>query len=201
MYVKDSHRALRAIGGLFALGAFGLFASPALAISANEPVSGITSSSLALTASTGAAFATSFAPGNTATTIGALTLLDTSPTWTLQVNDANTGTGAGHMQAAATACTNSESQLSQPLDVNISVPGSTVLPTGNGVNTGFGSYSYSGGSYVQIGASPATVAQNNTGGQLLAADVFATNYVQPLPSSDVMTALCRYSLTATYTLQ
>ena len=181
--------------------ALGLLASPALAVSANEPVSGITSSSLALTASTGAAFATNFAPGNTATTVGALTLVDTNPTWTLQVGDP--GSGAGHMVAAGTGCTGSESQLSQPLAVNISVPGSTVLPTGNGVNTTYGSYTYNGGSYVQVpaAASPATVASNNTGGQLLAADAFTTNYVQPIPSTDVMKALCSYSLTATYTLQ
>lgn len=181
------------------VGTVGVLASPALAISANEPVSGITSSSLALTASTGAAFATNFAPGNTATTIGALTLVDTNPTWALQVNDG--GSGAGHMVAAGTGCSNSESQLSQPLDVNVSVPGSTVLPTGNGVDTSYGTFSYSGGNYVQIGGSPATVASDNTGGQLLAADVFTTNYVQPIPSNDVMTALCHYSLTATYTLQ
>src|SRR5260370_37371097 len=112
--------------------ALALLASPAMALTAGEPVTGTTLSSLSLTAGTGAVFATSFAPGNTATSTGALTATDTNNSWTLQVADTTSTSNNGKMHAATgLTCTNSDPVLANALKVNLGAPVS--LPTGGRV--------------------------------------------------------------------
>ena len=157
-------------------------ASSAFAVTAGELATGTTTGSLALTAGTGAVFATNFSPGNTASQTGLLTATDTSPSWTLQVQD-NAASGAGHMKAGTLGCTGSDAQLANPLDVTVNslVPGVTSA----------GSKSISG--------SAQTVASSTSA--LLAANLLTTNYSQVIPSSEIMLAGCVYTMTATYTLQ
>lgn len=199
--MKSSHRALRLAVGLSALAALGVFSSSAMAVcpvgsvcTSGEVVAGTTLSSIALSASgtvgTPVAF-TNFAPGNTATGSGALTAVDTNPTWTLQVQDL--GTGAGKMVQTGGTCTGSASQLTNALRVGVTAPASG-LPTGTGVSVS---------SPVTLSGTAQSLATNASGtaGQLLNGNVFTTNYSVAIPSSDAMTAGCVYGLTATYTLQ
>src|SRR5437588_8997038 len=106
---KDLLTAPKVVVALMSVAAMGVLASPAGAttVTAGESVTGTTLSSLSLTAGTGAILdATHFAPGNTATGTGALTAVDTSPSWTLQVKD-NASSNAGKLAAAALGCTGS----------------------------------------------------------------------------------------------
>lgn len=157
----------------------GLGAAPAAADTVQQPVTANVVSSLSLTSSAPATFTSSFAPGQTATTTGALTVTDTNPSWTLQVADA--GSGAGHMVAAATGCTGSSPQLSNPLSVTVTGP--------TGVTS-------SGA--IAIGGSGQTVA---TGSVSVAAAALNADYTQVILATQLMTTGCVYSLTATYTLQ
>lgn len=173
----------RVVAVLFSVAGMGLLASPALAITTGETVTGTTLSSLSLTAGTGAILnPTQFSPGNTATGTGALTAVDTSPTWHLQVED-TAATNPGKLAAAALGCTGSDANLADPLQVSVSsvLPGVTSDPA------------------VSLSGANQEVASASS--QLLAADVFTTNYSQPIPSTEVMLSGCVYSLTATYTLQ
>ncbi len=177
----------RVVGPLAVLVGLGAVAGPAMAVSGGEAVSGTTLSSISLTASSGAVFTTNFSPGNTATATGALTAADTNSSWTLQVED-TAASNAGKMKTAALGCTGSDAALANPLNVSVTAPVS--LPTGGGVTTT---------SPVSLSGTNQTVASATS--QLLAADVFTTNYSQTIPSSEVMLTGCVYSVTATYTLQ
>lgn len=179
---KDLFTGTRVVAVLMTFAAMGLIATPAMALSTGEAVTGTTLSSLSLTAGTGAVFATNFSPGNTATSTGALTATDTNNSWTLQVKDS--GTGAGKMvSAGGPTCSGSDSTLTDPLAVSVTSPLGGVTSAGQ----------------VSISGTNQTVASATN--QLLAADVLTTNYSQPIPANQVMTAGCVYSLTATYTLQ
>jgi hypothetical protein len=193
--------ALGAVAASVTVAALGIFSSSALATcpvgsvcTSGEVVAGTTLSSIALSASgtvgTPVAFL-NFAPGNNASASGALTAVDTNPTWTLQVADL--GTGAGKMVQTGGTCTNSEAQLSRALTVGAAAP-TSGLPTGTGVSVL---------PAVTLSGSPQNLATNTsgTGGQLLNGNVFTTNYSVNIPSGDVMTSGCVYGLTATYTLQ
>jgi hypothetical protein len=201
MAMKASHRALRIAAGLSSLAALGIFASSASAVcpvgsvcTSGEVVAGTTLSSIALSASgtvgTPVAF-TNFAPGNTATGSGALTAVDTNPTWTLQVQDL--GTGAGKMVQTGGTCTGSAAQTTNALKVGVTAP-TSGLPTGTGVTVN---------PAVTLSGTVQTLATNTTGtgGQLLNGNVFTSNYSLVIPTSQVMAAGCVYGLTATYTLQ
>jgi hypothetical protein len=177
--MKSFRILLAAAGATLALGAF---AAPAMAITAGEAVSGTTATSLALTAGTGAVFATNFQPSATATQSGALTATDTNPSWTLQVQD-NAATNPGKLQAAATGCTGSDAVLANALTVTVS--------SGLGGVVSAGSKTISG--------TAQTVASATS--QLLAANVLTTAYSQVIPATEVMKSGCLYSLTSTYTLQ
>jgi hypothetical protein len=182
MFRKESLAPIRVIIAVLTVAGVGLFASPAFAISANEPVAGTTQGSLALTAGGGAVFTTSFAPGQTATTAGLLTVTDTNPSWNLAVQDS--GTGGGKMIATTGAtCTGSDAQLTNPLQVTVSSPLGGVTSAGQ----------------KSISGSGVTVASATN--QLLAANALTTSYSQTIPSGQTMLAGCLYSLTATYTLQ
>lgn len=201
MFMKSSQRAFRLVVGLAALAGLGIFSSSAMATcpagsvcNAGEVVAGTTLSSIALSASGTAgtpALFSNFAPNNTATATGALTAVDTNPTWTLQVADL--GTGAGKMIQTGGTCTNSESQLSRALTVGVTAP-TSGLPTGTGITVD---------PAVTLSGASQNLATNTTGtgGQLLSGNVFTTSYSVAIPSSDIMTSGCIYGLTATYTLQ
>lgn len=182
MQRKHRFTAVRLMTGVVTLAAMGLLASPAFAISTGETVTGTALSSLSLTAGTGALFTTNFAPGNTATALGALAATDTNPSWTLQVED--TGSGAGKMVAATgPTCTGSDPTMADPLQVSVTSALGGVTSAGT----------------VSISNTNQAVASATD--QLLAANVLTTNYSQTIPSSESMLSGCVYTLTATYTLQ
>jgi hypothetical protein len=183
MFRNGRPAAIKLAAALMTVAATGVLASPASAISTGETVAGTTLSSLSLTAGTGALLdPTHFAPGNTATGLGALTAIDTSPTWSLQVKD-TAASNAGKLAAGTLGCTGSEANISSPLQVSVSSPLGGVTTAGT----------------VSMSGTNQTVASATN--QLLAADLFTTNYSQSIPSSDQMLNGCVYSLTATYTLQ
>src|SRR4051794_8411362 len=160
---------------------FAVPASSALAASTPELVQGTTAGSLAIAAGTGALMTTGFSPGSTASQVGALTVTDTSPSWTLKAKDA--GTGAGKMVAAGTGCTGSDSQLTNATHVSITSPLGGVTPN----------------SEVTLSGSDQDVASASA--QLLAANVLVTHYSVVIPSAQTMLTGCVYSQNITYTLQ
>jgi len=162
--------------------ATGVTATPGLAAVGTELVQGTTLASLSLSAGTGASFSTGFTTGGTATSSGALTATDTSLSWTLQVKD-TASSNPGHMAAAASGCSGSDASLANPLSVQVTSPLGGVTSAGS----------------VSISGTNQTVASATS--QLLAANVFTTNYTQVIPSTEVLRTGCVYSLTATYTLQ
>src|SRR3954454_2188721 len=156
----------------------------AQAASVGEGINGITSGTIALTAGSGAVFATSYSPGSTATSTGALTATTTNASWTLTVQD--NGAGAGHMVSGNPAlCSGSDAQVTNSLQVAVTAPGSLGGFQSAGTKT--------------ISGSAVTVASASA--QLLAANVLTTNYTQVIPAGQTMLAGCPYGLTATYTLQ
>src|SRR5947209_853417 len=102
----------------------------ALAASSTESVQGTALSTISLSAGTGATFLTNFNPGGTATASGALTAVDTNPSWTLAVKDSAT-TDPGHMGAGATGCTGSDAFLTNPLKVSVTSPLGGVTSAGS----------------------------------------------------------------------
>jgi hypothetical protein len=156
-------------------------AGSAMAISAPELVSGTTLGTLAISAGTGALMTTGFSPGNTATQTGALTVTDTSPSWSLKAKDA--GTGTGHMVAAAAGCTGSDSQLTNATQVSVTSPLGGVTPD----------------AAISLSGSDQQVASATA--QLLAANVLITHYSVTIPSAQQMLTGCVYSQNVTYTLQ
>jgi hypothetical protein len=182
MFKRNPRALLHVAAAVSAVTGVAVFASPAMAISTGETVAGTTLSSLSLTAGTGAVFATSFSPGNTATSTGALTATDTNNSWSLKAKD-TASSNAGKMQAAAVGCTGSDAVLSNPLTASVT----SLL---GGVTSA---------SPISLSGTDQTVASATN--QLLAANLFTTNYSQAIPSAQVMLAGCVYTLTATYTLQ
>jgi hypothetical protein len=167
---------------LLALLSLGTTASYAEAATATQQVSGTSLGVLAIAAAVPATFTTGFQPGSTATTTGLITVTDTSPSWSLAVQDNATGT-PGHMVAAASGCSGSESSLTNPLSVDVTSLLGGVTSTGA----------------TSISGTSQTVASATN--QLLAANVFTANYSQTIGASEVLHTGCVYSLTATYTLQ
>jgi hypothetical protein len=178
---KKSRAVARLSAVISVIAGLGVFATPAVATSGGQQVSGTTLSELSLTPGPAAAFTTNFSPGNVASASSSLTATDTSPSWTLTVQD--NGTGAGKMVAGATGCTNSEATLQNPLAVDVT--------SSLGGVTSAGSVSLSGSAQTVASATAAP----------LAATVFTTAYSQTILSSEAMVTGCVYSLTATYTLQ
>jgi hypothetical protein len=154
----------------------------ASAATATQQVSGTALGLLAIASVTPATFTTGFQAGSTATATGSLLTTDTSPSWTLSVEDTATAS-PGHMVAGSTGCSDSATSLQDPLAVTVT----SVL----GGSTSAGAVSISG--------SNQTV--NSATNQLLAASIFTTSYSQTFAASEALRAGCVYSLTATYTLQ
>ncbi|MDX6641956.1 MAG: hypothetical protein QOF12_2967 [Solirubrobacteraceae bacterium] len=156
-------------------------AGSAMAANTPEQLSGVTLGTLAIAAGTGAVFTSNFAPGGVATQTGALTATDTSPSWSLKARDA--GTGAGHMVAAATGCTGSDSQLTNATQVSITSPLGGVTPD----------------AAISLSGTDQPVASATS--QLLAANVLVTHYSVTIPTAQQMLTGCAYSQNVTYTLQ
>jgi hypothetical protein len=146
-------------------------AGSAMAASAPELVSGTTLGTLAIAAGTGALMTTGFAPGNTATQTGALTVTDTSPSWSLKAKD------------AAAGCTGSDSQLTNATQVFVTSPLGGVTPDAT----------------ISLSGSDQQVASATS--QLLAANVLVTHYSVTIPSAQQMLTGCVFSQNVTYTLQ
>ncbi len=172
---------------LLPAGVAALLATGALAPSAqalDQLVSGTTLSTLALTAATPAVFS-SLSPGSTATsTGGTLIATSTSPSWSITVKDQAAG-APGHLVAAGVGCTGSASSLGNAVSV-------TVTPlVANGAITSAGAKTVSATNATVISATNA----------LLAATVFDTAFQQIVATSELLTAGCVYTMTATYTIQ
>jgi hypothetical protein len=166
-----------------------VFAAPAGAVSAGQAVAGTVTGTLTLTAGTPSAF-TSFTQGGTYagnTAVGALTAVDTNPTWALSVQD----NGAdGHMQASGVGCTNSETELANPLKVTVTNPLTSVHSDGLVTVPG------------KTATAPGTeVANDGTGTLLNSASAFVTTYGQQIDTSETLLTGCIYTETATYTIQ
>jgi hypothetical protein len=174
----NRHRLPLIIAG--AASALALSAAPALGVSTPELVQGTTTSTLALTAGTGALF-TTFGPGVTASQTGALTATDTSPSWTLTARDA--GSGAGHLVAAATGCSGSDSQIANSTQVKVDSLVSGVTSAGT----------------ITLSGTDQTVASSTTA--LLASSLLTSHYSVVIPSTEKMLTGCIYSQNVTYTLQ
>lgn len=175
---------MRAAAAASAIGGVAAFAAPAGAVTVPQTVTGTAASQLTLTAGTPAAF-TSFQAGSTGTSAGVLTATDTSPTWTLTVQDL---ANDGHMQAATgSTCAGSETELANPLQVTVG-----GLPASGA--TSAGQVPIPGKTATATTAASATNA-------LLAATALTTTYSQAIGSSENLLAGCVYTLNATYTLQ
>src|SRR5436305_1760981 len=117
-----------------------------------------------------------FAPGSTATTSGALSVVSVTP-WTLQVSDSSGSSAPGHLIRAVT-CSQGAASLAQALSVT-----ATPAP-GTGTSNGA----------VSLSASAQTVATGPSGTSLV-----TTNYSQVIGSGEAILKGCSYSVTVTYT--
>jgi hypothetical protein len=138
---------------------------------------------ITLTNGTNATFGTTLAPGATPTASGTLIATDTSTTWTLQVKDSSATTPGKLDAAGGPTCAGSESSLASAVSVAVS-----------GAGTSAGAVSISGTNQ--------TVASAGGGNPTatLSATTLTTSYTQPIAATELLTAGCVYSLTATYTL-
>jgi hypothetical protein len=153
-----------------AVAAAGIVGGSVTARADTQPVSGTVVSTLGMSVS-GPVVLTNFAPGQTATGSGTVTVLSTGP-WVLRISDAN-GTNPGHL--LRTSGTSGETALVQPLDWSTS----PTLGTGhNGALNG-----------------TATVAASGT-----LSDSVAVNYSQVIGSTELLATGSVYSLTATWTI-
>jgi hypothetical protein len=138
---------------------------------ATQPVSGTTSSVLGISVS-GAVALTNFAPGQTATGSGSVTVTSTGP-WVLRIQDTAAG-NPGHLQR--TTGSTGATELAQALQWQTS-------PTLGGT----------GGSGTLSGS--AAVAASGT-----LSDVVNVSYSQPIGSTEQLAAGSVYSLTVTWTI-
>jgi hypothetical protein len=169
--------ALLVAGGLAA----GVPAAQAAGVT--QAVSGQSANALGVSLPT-AAVLSNLTPGATSTsTLGTITLVSTSlGGWTLTVKDATSN--GGKMKAAATGCSSSVAQLTNPLSV-------VVQPA-----VAIGGVTSSGS--VSLSNSDQTVA---SGTGILAVSLFNTNYTQVVDPTDALQSGCVYNINATYTLQ
>jgi len=184
--MRQSKRSLKdrftrtAVAALSTGAVFGLLASPASASTTTQPVAGTTLSDISIAIGTPLSAFTNFNPGGTATASGTLIATDTSASPALTVQDAATGT-PGHMLAAGTGCTGSETSLTNALQVTVSSTGWTSAT----------------GSPLSISGTAQTIA-NAAAPQ--SASTLTTGYTQSIGAGEAMLTGCVYSLTATYTL-
>jgi hypothetical protein len=183
MFTMKSRALLRVTAAGSAVAGIAMFGmtGSAAAISTTQTVAGTTQSSISLAIGTPVSgFTTGFQPGSTATTSGTLVATSTSSAPALQVEDATSTSNKGHMQAAATGCTSSESALTDALSVTV--------PSGAGF-TSSGAVSVSGTNQTVASATAPVAAATVT-----------TNYSQTIGSGEALLTGCVYNITNTYTL-
>ncbi|HEY8638005.1 MAG TPA: hypothetical protein VIL64_02095 [Solirubrobacteraceae bacterium] len=167
-----------------ATAAVAALAAPGSALALDQPVTGTTATTIALSAPTTATFGVGLSPGSTAnSTGGTVTAADTNSSWTLSAKDGAAVGANGKMDAAALGCTNSPAELANALGITVTpvVANAAITPTARSLS-----------SLDQTVASATAVP--------LAATVFTTAFSQAVGSSEALQAGCVYSLTATYTL-
>jgi hypothetical protein len=169
--VTKAMRNLLTFIGLIAAAATALLVLPSAAGADSQPVSGVVQSTLGISVS-GPVVLTGFAPGQTATGSGSVTVTSTGP-WVLRLQDL-AGTNPGHM--LRTAGTGGATALAHALDWAAS-------PTLGGTG---GSGSLSG---------TATVAASGT-----LSDLVVMNYSQPIGATEQLTTGSVYGLTVTITV-
>lgn len=164
-----------------AAAAFALPASSAMAL--DQTVTGVATDSIALSVPTAAVFGSVFTPGaSVSSTLGTITAVSTNPSWTLSA--AETG-GDGKMARSISTgvCATSTPILTNALGLTVS----PVVANGSITST---AHSLSGSDQVFAAASAVP----------LAATVFNTSYTQSIPSNELLSTGCTYTLTTTYTL-
>lgn len=158
--------------------ALGFSLTTAQAAALDQQVTGTVAGSLAINASTPAAFA-NLQPGQPASSVGGtVTVLSTSPSWTLSAKGAN----AGHLTQTGGTCTDSVATLANPLGLALS------NPVGAGVNV----------ATITLSGSDQTVASATA--QPVPVTSFPTTFSQSVLGSETLAAGCIYGTTVTYTL-
>ena len=163
-----------------------LAAFPAGASALNQTVTGTSLSNIALSAPVTATFGTSLSGGATATsTAGSVSVVDTNASWTLAANDATATTGDGHLKAAASGCTGSESELAQAVKLQAGTP----TPTGPSIAAQF-----------SLPANSASAATMLSGTAPIPLTVVPTNFSQTVGTGETLLGGCVYTITVAYTL-
>jgi hypothetical protein len=170
--------AIKSAAALMAIAATGVLASPAMANTTTDTVTGTVQPSLSLAVSTPAgAFTTGFQPGGTANSAGALLITDTNATPALTAQDVTSLANKGHMQPLL-ACTGSAAFLASPLSVTVTGTGVTSFP-------------------ISLSGATQTVA---TAAAPVSAAIWSTAYQQAIGAGETLAAGCVYTVTTTYTL-
>ena len=155
-------------------------ASPAMALTTTDTVTGTAQPELSIAVSTPAsAFTTGFQPGGTANSAGALLVTDTGSTPTLTAADVTSASNKGHMQLLnPITCSSSAAFLANPLSVTVTGTGVTSTP-------------------ISLSGTGQTVAAASAP---VAAAVWDTAYQQTIGSGETLATGCVYTVTTTYTL-
>lgn len=127
----------------------------------------------------GSATLSGLVPGQTATATGlGVTVSGVVLPWSLSVQAESSAT-PGHMRAAATGCSSSETYLQSPLHATASaVLGTTTIRAPS----------------FDLGSSSVLVAQGTV------ADVVTMGYSQPVATTEALQTGCSYSITLTFTV-
>ena len=163
-----------------------LTAFPAGASALNQTVTGTSLSNIALSAPVTATFGTSLSGGTTAnSTAGSVSVVDSNASWTLSANDATATTGDGHLKAAASGCTGSESELSNAVQLQAGTP----VPSGPTPAAQF-----------SLPANSASAATMLSGSAPVPLTVVPTNFSQTVGTGETLLGGCVYTITVAYTL-
>lgn len=149
----------------------------------NQTVTGVAAGSIALSVPTAAVFGSTFVPGaNVNSTGGTVTAVSTNPSWNMSA--AETG-GDGKMARVnnLTPCDTSAAVLTNAAGLTVT----PVVANGSITST---ARTLSGSNQVVASASAVP----------LAATVFDTTFAQSLPTNELLSAGCSYTMTTTYTL-
>lgn len=142
---------------------------------------------IGISAGTPATFGTTLAPGATVTSTGGsltITSLLGLTGWTLTVK--STVAGAGKLQAAATGCAGSTTQLAQAVQIYTPNPGYSSLNVAP---------------KHAVTGTDTTVATYTPLVTLLSSVTLTTELTQTVGAAEVLRAGCVYSTTLTYTVQ
>jgi hypothetical protein len=153
------------------------------AMALDQTVTGVAADQIALSVPVAAVFGSVFTPGATVnSTLGAVTAVSTNPNWTLSAAETG-GDGKMARSIATGACATSAPVLTNAASVAVT----PVIANGSITST---TRTLSGSDQVVASASAVP----------LAATVFNTTYSQVLPSNELLSSGCTYTMTTTYTL-